>query len=83
MQRREDYYSGEGDEGGVWLGTGAGRLGASGSVDEDGLTCRPTSDQTRHCHRNGKSNVVGRHVHRMPACLSRTVERKASTSDCQ
>ena len=37
-QGREDYYAGEGDEGGVWLGSGAGSLGASGSVDEDGLT---------------------------------------------
>jgi Ti-type conjugative transfer relaxase TraA len=36
-QGREDYYAGEGDEGGVWLGTGAGTLSASGSVDEDGL----------------------------------------------
>ena len=36
-QGREDYYAGEGDGGGVWLGTGAGNLGASGSVDEDGL----------------------------------------------
>jgi conjugative relaxase-like TrwC/TraI family protein len=35
---RADYYAGEGDEGGVWLGTGAGSLGARGSVDEAGLT---------------------------------------------
>ena len=37
-QGRDDYYAGEGDEGGVWLGSGAGNLGAGGSVDEDGLT---------------------------------------------
>ena len=37
-QGRDDYYAGEGEEGGVWLGTGAGSLGASGAVDEDGLT---------------------------------------------
>jgi Ti-type conjugative transfer relaxase TraA len=37
-QGRDDYYAGEGDEGGAWLGTGAGSLGARGSVDEAGLT---------------------------------------------
>jgi Ti-type conjugative transfer relaxase TraA len=37
-QGREDYYAGEGDKGGIWLGSGAGSLGARGPVDEDGLT---------------------------------------------
>jgi hypothetical protein len=37
-QGREDYYAGEGEEGGVWLGIGAGSLDARGSVNEDGLT---------------------------------------------
>ncbi|MDQ3740873.1 MAG: relaxase domain-containing protein, partial [Actinomycetota bacterium] len=37
-QGREDYYAGEDDGGGEWLGTGAGLLGARGAVDEEGLT---------------------------------------------
>jgi TrwC relaxase len=37
-QGRDDYYAGEGAEGGEWIGTGVGNLGARGSVDENGLT---------------------------------------------
>jgi conjugative relaxase-like TrwC/TraI family protein len=37
-QGREDYYAGEDDGGGEWLGTGARNLGARGAVDEEGLT---------------------------------------------
>jgi len=36
-QGREDYYAGEGEAAGVWLGTGAGWLGLSGRLREDGL----------------------------------------------
>ncbi|MDQ4125534.1 MAG: relaxase domain-containing protein, partial [Actinomycetota bacterium] len=35
---REDYYAGEDDGDAEWLGTGAGKLGARGAVDEEGLT---------------------------------------------
>jgi Ti-type conjugative transfer relaxase TraA len=34
---REDYYAGEGEAAGVWMGTGSARLGLSGAVREDGL----------------------------------------------
>ena len=34
---RDDYYAGEDDGGGEWIGTGAGLLGATGALDEDGL----------------------------------------------
>jgi conjugative relaxase-like TrwC/TraI family protein len=34
---REDYYSGEGEAPGTWLGTGAHALGIGGEVDESGI----------------------------------------------
>jgi conjugative relaxase-like TrwC/TraI family protein len=36
-QGREDYYAGEGEATGVWIGTGAASLGLTGEVDEEGL----------------------------------------------
>jgi conjugative relaxase-like TrwC/TraI family protein len=36
-QGREDYYSGEGEAPGAWLGTGAHDLGLGGEVDEGGI----------------------------------------------
>src|SRR5215203_5091377 len=36
-QGREDYYAGEGEAAGVWMGTGAARLGLGGEVGEVGL----------------------------------------------
>ena len=36
-QGREDYYAGEGEAAGVWMGTGAARLGVTGEVGEEGL----------------------------------------------
>src|SRR5215208_5097755 len=36
-QRREDYYAGEGEAAGVWMGTGAAWLGLAGDVGEEGL----------------------------------------------
>ena len=36
-QGREDYYAGEGEAAGVWMGTGSARLGLFGEVREDGL----------------------------------------------
>jgi conjugative relaxase-like TrwC/TraI family protein len=36
-QGREDYYAGEGEAAGVWLGGGAASLGLSGEVSEQGL----------------------------------------------
>ena len=36
-QGREDYYAGEGEAAGVWMGTGAARLGLSGEVAEEEL----------------------------------------------
>ena len=36
-QGLEDYYAGEGDAAGVWLGTGAARLGLTGEVSEEAL----------------------------------------------
>jgi Ti-type conjugative transfer relaxase TraA len=36
-QGREDYYAGEGEAAGVWMGTGSARLGLCGEVPEDGL----------------------------------------------
>src|SRR5690348_15252115 len=33
----EDYYSGEGEAAGAWMGAGAALLGLSGEVDEHGL----------------------------------------------
>src|SRR6187200_2290712 len=36
-QGREDYYAGEGEAAGVWMGTGSARLGLSGEVGEEGL----------------------------------------------
>ncbi len=37
-QGREDYYAGEGEAAGVWIGTGAAWLGLTGEVGEEGLT---------------------------------------------
>ncbi len=34
-QGREDYYAGEGEAAGVWMGTGAALLGLSGEVGEE------------------------------------------------
>jgi len=34
---REDYYAGEGEAAGVWIGTGAASLGLTGEVGEEGL----------------------------------------------
>jgi conjugative relaxase-like TrwC/TraI family protein len=47
-QGREDYYAGEGEAAGVWMGTGAAWLGLTGEVGEDSLArlldgCDPTS----------------------------------------
>jgi conjugative relaxase-like TrwC/TraI family protein len=36
-QGREDYYAAEGEDPGVWLGTGAEALGLSGQVSEHGI----------------------------------------------
>ena len=36
-QGREDYYAGEGEAAGVWMGTGAAGLGLTGEVGEEGL----------------------------------------------
>src|SRR5215208_2164218 len=36
-QGREDYYAGEGEAAGVWMGTGAASLELSGEVGENGL----------------------------------------------
>lgn len=36
-QGREDYYAGEGEAAGVWLGAGAAGLGLTGEVREEGL----------------------------------------------
>ena len=36
-QGREDYYAGEGEAAGVWMGTGAAWLGLTGEVGEEGL----------------------------------------------
>ena len=36
-QGREDYYAGEGEAAGVWMGTGAALLGLSGEVGEEEL----------------------------------------------
>jgi len=36
-QGREDYYAGEGEAAGVWIGTSAARLGLTGRVREEGL----------------------------------------------
>ena len=36
-QGREDYYAGEGEAAGVWMGTGAAGLGLTGEVDDEGL----------------------------------------------
>ena len=36
-QGREDYYAGEGEAAGVWLGTGAAWLGLTGEVGEEAL----------------------------------------------
>ena len=36
-QGREDYYAGEGEAAGVWMGTGAAWLGLIGEVGEEGL----------------------------------------------
>jgi Ti-type conjugative transfer relaxase TraA len=36
-QGREDYYAGEGEAAGVWMGTGAAWLGLRGEVGEEGL----------------------------------------------
>ena len=36
-QGREDYYAGEGEAAGVWLGTGAAWRGLTGEVGEEGL----------------------------------------------
>src|SRR5215212_8916157 len=36
-QGREDYYAGEGEAAGVWMGTGSASLGLTGEVDEGGL----------------------------------------------
>ena len=36
-QGREDYYTGEGEAAGVWIGTGAAWLGLTGEVGEEGL----------------------------------------------
>src|SRR4051812_25763795 len=35
---REDYYAGEGEAAGEWVGSGAKRLGLKGEVTEGGLT---------------------------------------------
>ena len=35
---REDYYAGEGEQPGAWVGIGAASLGARGEVSEDGLS---------------------------------------------
>ena len=37
-QGREDYYAGEGEAPGGWMGSGAAALGLAGEVDEDGLS---------------------------------------------
>jgi len=37
-QGREDYYAGEGEASGGWMGSGAAALGLAGDVDEDGLS---------------------------------------------
>jgi Ti-type conjugative transfer relaxase TraA len=37
-QGREDYYEGEGEAPGGWVGSGAASLGLDGQVDENGLT---------------------------------------------
>ena len=47
-QGREDYYAGEGDAAGMWIGLGAASLGLSGQVREQGLArlldgCDPAS----------------------------------------
>ncbi len=36
-QGREDYYSGEGEAPGRWLGSGSGRLGLDGQVEDEQL----------------------------------------------
>lgn len=36
-QGREDYYAGEGEAPGAWIGSGAGRLSLSGEVGEQGI----------------------------------------------
>src|SRR5688500_5078876 len=36
-QGREDYYAGEGEALGAWIGTGAADLGLEGSVSEQGI----------------------------------------------
>ena len=36
-QGREDYYAGEGEAAGVWMGTGVALLGLSGEVGEQEL----------------------------------------------
>ena len=37
-QGREDYYAGEGEAPGAWMGSGAAALGLAGEVDEVGLS---------------------------------------------
>jgi conjugative relaxase-like TrwC/TraI family protein len=34
-QARDDYYSGEGEEPGTWVGSGASALGLTGEVDDE------------------------------------------------
>jgi hypothetical protein len=38
----QDYYSGEGEEAGQWIGDAAARLGFDGEVGEDQLVAMPT-----------------------------------------
>jgi Ti-type conjugative transfer relaxase TraA len=58
-QGRDDYYAGEDDGAGEWIGTGASLLGATGALDEDGLTALlrgrdpVAGDQLRRVMREG------------------------------
>ena len=49
-QGLEDYYAGEGEAAGAWLGTGAAWLGLSGEVsEEDWCGCSKAATRTPVC----------------------------------